>query len=738
MRTAVTGLLLLVLCLTLAPLPARGADPVVYVAELKDVIHGTITVPGEMLSVNLYAPAGTKLKLKAKKDGKEDPGVTLALTDPKGATVPLDKGKALLTTSEGYRLTMTAAAGRTGKFLLTIKGTPPTKAKFSEEIAAGVEKEFTFSVMPSTSLDYSVKKADAVRITYADDADVYDQPLFERKAKGLLLKEAGDYVFRVRGSDRKAKVGLTYRFLKIRKRDVWLSEGGFGTAPVITSLDPAEGLRGSTLSDMVVTGGPFDPAVEVWLQKDKELIPATTRWESEDRILVSMDLVGAKKGKWKLVTRNPSGAWTDAKFKVIAPSSILLPDGIEDGTEIWYLEFNDNFATDLYEFGLARSVASGGSAAVNRHVQRVVKAYVLYWLRHYFGLPGKTGAVGQENIPVSFILAEAPAVAGAAGVDYNRIEIGGTVAAGADSDNPDLSWGRVAVDVGNLRVDDITGGGGAAQATAKVPVFELRPSNTNLTTKPYRDTFAPLVANPVADTDAGLFSANPSYFLNLDDASILRYKLIVPAIEMLGKEIAAIAAHHIARAMGLTNGDDGLMDTPALFGEFAATEDLGFTTAELTDLWDMAKPMLLPGKSTFLRMKPFQGNPGQPSVIEFFGGTVNQERQFLPTGGRPDKKPSDMRYEIYYNTTGPLGVVWPENGTLGLVSASPPIRLNGALYTDAVLFVVVVRDTVDGSTVVTWGHRMNVLVDTSNPNLTPAEAVNGLLLNRTTREGPAR
>jgi len=737
MRTTITLLLLFFLALTLAPAASADApaDSPVNSLEMKDTIYGTITDPGGSLTAWLFAPAGTKLKLKVVQDKKKGPGVTLELRDPSDAVVPLEKGKAILASTGNHRITMTAAAGRTGEFTVTVKGTPETKAKFAEVVADGVETEFTFSVMADTMLKYKVDKADAVRLTYASDPGIYDQVLFERKKKGILLRVAGDYVFRLRGSGKKAKVTLGFAFEKIRKREVWISKDGFGTAPEITLLDPEDVLSGSSLTEIAVEGGPFEAAVEARLEKDKETIPCTAQWESEDRILVSMNLVGAAKGKWKLVVENPSGAWTSAKLNVIKPGSILLPDGIQDGTEIWYLDFNESFAQDLYEFGLARSVASGGSAAVNRHVERVVKAYVLYWLRHYFGLHGQSGILELGDVPISFIISEVPTVAGVAGVDYNRIEIGGTASAGSDSDNPNLSWGRVAVDPGNVEIDDISDGG-PGQATAKLPLFELRPTNTDQTSGPYRDVFAPLLADPVADTDAGLFSTNPAFFLNLDDNNILRYKLIVPAIEVLSKEIAAIAAHHVARAMGLDNGTEGLMDTPSLFGEFATTEDLGFTDSELSDLFDAANPILLPGKSGTLRMKPFQGNPGQPSVIDVLGGLVNQERSFLPTGGRPEKKDSDLTYQVFYNTTAPAGVIWPKPG---LMRASPPVKVNGLFYTDAVLMKVVIRDAGDGHALISsWTHRVNVLIDTSDLTLTAQEIAAGLLQNRLTREGPAR
>jgi len=283
-------------------------------------------------------------------------------------------------------------------------------------------------------------------------------------------------------------------------------------------------------------------------------------------------------------------------------------------------------------------------------------------------------------------------------------------------------------------VDDVSGGG-AEEDTARIPVFELRPSNVSLNTATWRTAFAELVAAPVADTDAGLFSTNPALFLDQDDANIARYKLVVPAIELLSKEIAAIAAHHIARAMGIANGTEGLMSLPTLYGQYSATVGLGFTEAERADLRTLAEPMLLPGKSHVLRMKPFQLNPAQPSVLTILGGVVNQERLFYPTGGRPDRLPSDMRYEVYYNSTGPLGVSWPNNAQDGLMRASPPATVSGQWYTDAVYFRVIATDDVDGS-YTAWNHRVNVLIDTSS--LSGTALGNALLINRQVMEGPAR
>jgi hypothetical protein len=373
---------------------------------------------------------------------------------------------------------------------------------------------------------------------------------------------------------------------------------------------------------------------------------------------------------------------------------------------------------------------------VNQHVRKVMRAYVLYWLRSYFELPGYTGEVTGSNVPISFVLDEAPTVAGTAGVDYNRIEIGGAALRDAASDNPDLSWGNVPVDVDNAIVDDISDGG-PEEETARVPVFEMRPSNESQTTKLWRDTFEDLVAAPVTDTDAGLFSSNPARFLDQNDDNIVRYRLIVRSIEVLSKEIAAVTAHHVARAMGIENSTEtyGLMQTPALFGLFSSEEGLSFTEDELSDLQLLAKPMLLPGKSGVLRMKPFQMNPGQPSILTALAGISNQEFEFYPTGGRPDRTPEDMRYQVYYNSSAPLGVTWPNNAATGLMRASPPTFYLGTWYADAVYFRVVATDSVDGRSTA-WTHRLNVLIDVSQ--LTGAQRDAAMDINEQIVSNPAR
>ncbi|MEN8151751.1 MAG: hypothetical protein ABFS86_18185, partial [Planctomycetota bacterium] len=451
--------------LLLLPGPAV-ADAPENVAGLKDVITGTISVPGESLSVVLYAPAGTKLTLKAKKLGKPNPEITLALTDPDGADVLLVKNKAVLAKSGVHRVTMTAGAGLTGMFVLKIRGTPPKKAKFAETLPDDdlTEHRVPFSVLPETRLNYSLTNASPTML-YGPDG--YELELFSKKEKGLLLQDGGDYELGLRGTGGKAKAKLKFFPPEIGKRLLWISNAGFGEAPEIESLDPAEGLGSRPIEGVVVSGGPFDPGATAELVMDKLTIPVDLFWVSEEEVLASADLTGAKKGRWKLIVTNPSGATGEARFKVINPNSILLPDGIEPGTEIWYLDFNDAFTQDLYEFGLARSVSTGGSNAVNQHVRRVMKAYVLYWLRTYFGLPGTNGLVTGSNVPISFVVSEVPSVAGSPGVEFNRIEIGGTVLTGAISDNPELDWGHTPVDAGNASVDDISGGADA-DPTARV------------------------------------------------------------------------------------------------------------------------------------------------------------------------------------------------------------------------------------------------------------------------------
>jgi hypothetical protein len=706
--------------------------------ELKDKVYGTIEIPGDSLEASFYAPQGTDIKLKAKKDGKVDPGVTLTLFAPDESEIPLDsKGKAELPLSGLYRLVMTAAPGAVGDFQVTVNGTPPKNLTENLDLEDGEEGDIVFGVMPDTTLDYKLTNADPVRIYFQENDEVFDLSPFERKQKGILLKTPGDYVFTIEGTKNNEKANLKFKFEKIAKRKVWISKDGFGPEPEIDSIDPPEGLDIGVVSGIEIEGDNFDPDCEVWLEKGDNVIPGTVTWLGNKDLEVSFDLKDAKKGKYKLWIRNPSGAEEKGKFTVIKSSQLGLPNGIEDGTEIWYLEFTDSFEQDLADFGL---VNPSGSSSVNRRSVEVVKAYTVYWLRRYFDLNGQTGKVNQSDVKISFIVQEVSEAGGEAGVDYNRIEIGGRADTGAPSDNPNLSWGNVPQDTLNRNVNDIRdpdtedGDPGFDDPddpwpTAKLPTGLMSPDNTLITTPNFRAVFLPMISRPISDTDAVLFAQNPRRFMDSNDV-IIRYKDYVTAVEALSKEIAAVAAHHIARAMGLPNGDEGIMDTPLRFGDFYETVDLGFTDDELERLQELNTPNLLPGKSSQLRVNPFQMNAGQPNIFEEYGGQTF-DRDFFPTGGRPDKKRSDIGYSIAWSAV-PLNVEWKVSGHL---QGFPPQRALGTYYTDAVIISVQAIDLVDGTTF-TWGHRLNILVDLGS--IPPQDVPMAQELNRQAVEGPVR
>jgi hypothetical protein len=295
------------------------------------------------------------------------------------------------------------------------------------------------------------------------------------------------------------------------------------------------------------------------------------------------------------------------------------------------------------------------------------------------------------------------------------------------------------VDVDNLQRDDIRDplpGEDPVPLTAKVPTGDMAPtpSNSNVT-EWFRETFRRLRLSPVEVADADYYRDDPRRFLQTDVA-IDRNALIVNATERLGREIAAVVAHHVANAMGVPpNGTTvGIMSQPSRFGTFAATRDLAFTESELVTLRENAKPSDLPGESFPLNANTFQVNPGIPVLFEAFSG-VAFEVDFMPIGGRPERLKKDYGFEYL---SAPLPTNFLITTDARLIGQPPALNPSnpGLFPRDAVLIQVKVEDN-ESSAGYVITHRLNVLIDTTQiPDAIIRQQAE--TLNASTRNGPAR
>jgi hypothetical protein len=604
------------LVLTLLPAAAFAVEAVTPLdddgaplVDHRDKIYGIIKGVGESHEILVYGPAGStfKAKLKKNKDADEQAEATMTLTAPGGNPVPYAKGKVDMPVNGIYTLTVTAAAGLNGGYFVTLNIKPENKYEFEGTLAEQETDNLVFGAMKGATLNWNFNKVDKVRLI-APDGQVLD-PL-----QGMTLPKTGEYTYEVSGKGGDYKATLNIKTPKADKRDTYLSKGGYDILEMeIDNIDTDEGITDRDVRNIEIEGFPFKESTDdgspptVFLEKGKERIQAfdvslgTGSTAQFQRLLASFDLTGAKTGKWKLYVRNPSGSEDDTKFKIIKQSSFDLPDGVRNGTEVWYLDFDESFESDLNLFALR-----GTDEDVNADALRQVKEQTIFYLRQHFRLNGQDGRLEKSNsVPVSFVFEMVSKAGGQIGEDYNRLRLGGVARQGVDPspDNLFLNWGFADVDGPNSFFNDI----GEDAGSGWLPLREMNPVSLDMTTAPYRQAF---LIDVLSTSDAKYFEKK---FSPSTAEEIERNDELSVAFDTLGRELAAIAAHHIARAMGVPNSDSVtpgnplfLSGTPDLFGQFAADEDVEFTDAEIEFLGLQIRISNLPGSSDVLEVRRFK------------------------------------------------------------------------------------------------------------------------------------
>jgi hypothetical protein len=611
-QRALTGILVLTLLQAAAfaveattPLDADGAP----VVDHRDKIYGVIKGVGESHEILVYGPAGStfKAKLKKNKDADEQAEATMTLTAPGGNPVPYTKGKADMPVNGIYTLTVTAAAGLSGGYFVTLNIKPENKYEFEGSLGEEETDGLVFGAMKGATLNWNFNKVDKDRLIAPDGSEL--EPL-----QGMTLPKTGEYTFVISGRNADYKATLNVKTSKASKRDTYLSAGGYDLLEMeIDNIDTDEGITDRNVRNIEIEGFPFKESTvdgsppTVFLEKGKERIQgfgislAEGSTPQFQRLLVSFDLTEAKTGKWKLYVRNPSGSEDDTKFKVIKQSAFDLPDGVRKSTEVWFIDFDSSFEQDLDLFGLR-----GTDEDVNADALDQVKQQTIFYLRQHFRLNGQDGRLEKANsVPVSFIYEQISKAGGQIGEDYNRLRLGGVARQGIDPtpDNPFLNWGYVGIDGPNANFDDI----GEDAGSGWLPLREMNPASLTATTASFRQAFT---IDTLSSSDAQYFKKN---FSPSTQEEIDRNNELIRAFDTLGREVAAIAAHHIARAMGVPNSDSVtpgnplyLSGTPDLFGQFAADEDVEFTDAEIEFLGLQIRISNLPGSSDVLEVRRFK------------------------------------------------------------------------------------------------------------------------------------
>jgi len=550
-------------------------------------------------------------------------------------------------------------------------------------------------------------------------------------AKKVVAPRTGTYTIRIRAID-----GYSGRYLlnlKVnserkmpKRRDLWLSPHGFGPAPEIDIALPDEGLRTEADLRIELFGENFAEGTEVVLRRGRYLIRGEVLESYDEFMRVRFRYERAPTGRWLVTVTNPSGAEGRRRMKIWALRDLILPAGVVDDTEVWVLDFTEEFEDDLEDFGL-----KGDNEIVNGLARDAVKSYVVRLLRHHFGLPGERGSPTWRGAAVSFILERPTHLAGNR---YNRIEIGGEARPGATSDNPNLPWGYVPVDIGNHRFDDIRDPdrGEPTVLTAKLPTGEMAPEINPLVSDSFFDDFESLLDRPVRTEDVGFFGADAESLLTTNEA-IGRNADIVRATERLGREIAAIVAHHAARAMGIENDDDGIMSTPTRFGDFSKDRRIAFEDAELTLLAVSARDSDLPGNSVVLLVRPFPLAPRQ-GVMEAFSGE-SFAQSLNPVGGPPELGIEEFDIDIRFSRL-PTGFAVTEGNQL---VGNPPDAApdNPGAYRRAAQLIQVFVTDPETLARREFRSRINLLVDLDTiPNPGTRDVAVGM--NDRTRNDRAR
>ncbi len=737
---------------------ARGAD------EIIGVLNATT---GE-LHVTFTAPAGSTFGLKAKPDvtvANGANGVAFRLLDPSGADLGVagsefDKSKPEKDQVKWKKVpladfgiyTLVAGADTPGGMLMKLAITDATvkiDQMSSEDLALGDTATVPFDGRAGDTLKFNLTasgkgskfKGALFQILRPDGSAVPDVP---EGAKGKFVLDAdGGHELLFSNVGKKAgawRAKLTVKPRKSGKRKGLVSAGQTGLVPKVKKLDPAKGFNLDTALRVTMSGKDFQPGLDVRLVRGNraDIVASDIEFVSPGEVSFELDLdttAAAGKdsiGKWKVSVWNQP-LYTDGEdrgtlvrtsplhheaktFSSLSAGSVRLPDGVADATEVWQLVFNGDFQDDLDHMGLGSELPQ-----MRRAVNDIVRAYVLAYVRDLLLVNETNGAVKGAAVPISLVLDDVTAVAGAPGTDYNRIEIGGEYQEGDPRATLDpLEWGFAARDVGNVRRDDLMihdAEGARIGLGARTAVLDAR-GGADQASSNFRLAMEPLRLRPLTESDIRFFTGqfNPN-----SPWQIARFAEIVEQIERASREIAAIVAHHMGRAMGLATVGEGPMAAPSFAGEMwvrrGATK---FSDADLAALRRVAAPHAMPGKSDRLKISFFPLIDRQPELLAPNSETgVPYEIKWQFVGGRANALPADYRISYARGSEVPRGMTL----TFESLAGTPPVCFGGqcndvsSIYGGVLEFAIVVDD-LPRSTGSFLFHRLKIL---PNVPLLPAQ-----------------
>jgi hypothetical protein len=724
-------------------------------ARVADDLTGTLIDPAKEIRIRVYASAGSTVSATLTPDQASaspfvGPSMELCTDDGSPVDVTLfdkspDDGSAVVwkkvklaeTGGHVFVVKGTAAGGwrlRLSGKLSPIKGS----AVSSADLGVGAEAEvdvhglrggtLSFQLSPGTKA--SKFRGELVRVDRPDGSTI-PGTLAVSKGKVLLdVDGVHKLVFRNAGT------GIGPWALKTTTapppsyvRHGIVSATGTALTPIVLKVLPPSDFHGDDALSMTLVGRDFQSGADVRLvRKDfADILATDISVDSETQIRCELNLVTApitgvdSIGKWRVGVWNApvygtaddrttlvkDGSPNDQRktFTSLAASAINLPEGVVAGTEVWQLEFNDDFQTDLNLMGFGSP-----DRATEKAARDMVERYVVCFLRVLMRQNETNGKLGSGVTGgISFVLGRIPSAAGKAGRDYNRIEIGGAWQTGDPRDVAEpLLWGFAPIDAGNTVREDLSvnvddGLGGTTRAGLGVRTRVLDPLSGSANAD-WRNAMSPLNAQRLTAADQRYFLGG---YAPTTVADATRYSVVVTQTTRAAREIAAIVAHHIGRAMGLLDEGSGPMANPADAGYFwPTTAGLAFTDPDLQTLRGNAVSHALPGKQKTLSIRFFPFISLQPYKMPDCTTAVAYSVPWNFVGGRPNAIPSD--YTVKYGAGNP-----PSGMTLSFtgLAGTAPLWINQSqnnFNAGISYFRMDVRDTVRGG-VAAFLHRLNIL-----------------------------
>ncbi len=662
-------------------------------ARLRDVLRGVLGDPAKQVRISVHVSGGSKVSARLVTDAGEGTpitGLAMDLCTAEGDLIDVSTWDRS-TPGSGVVDWRNVAFAVAGEYVFVIRGASAgvwrlelrgTVAKSRQsvqstaDLASGGETEVAFDGLARSTLSFSLKRrggskfaGELVRVLFGEgDEEVAGVPVGASKGT-IALEGNGAYrlVFRNAASRAGAWTAkTTVKPAKLYPRRGYVRTAGTAFVPFVKKVDPDEAFHRDTAATVVVTGRDFQPGVDVRLVRGNrpDILGEETQVRSETEVAVTFDLdTEARDGQtstgdwtvgvWNapeydtpgdrrtLVEDSPTNDLSKT-FTALTAASIRMPRGVVKATEVWFLDFNEQFATDLDRMGFQTS-----DPEVERKVRGAVEAYVALFLRDLFRLNETTGKVSRTaSVPVSFVVDPPPPVAGTPGEDYNRIEIGGPWQSGDDRDaSPEpLLWGYAPTDTGNAARDDLSvdvpdGLRGTIRVGHGARTRVLDPDDPAANAD-WIAAMRPLRDQPLTGADRVYFQPN---FGPRTAAEANRYRDIVNQVTRASREIAAIVAHHIGRSMGLPTGGSGPMAAPSDSGYlWPTTRGLAFAGPDVETLRANVVPHELPGKSDKLVVTYFPLIATQPSLLPNLTTATDYAVSWGHVGGRPNAVAADF------------------------------------------------------------------------------------------------